>query len=165
MTALLPGGWSWQVKVVLVAAFALAMGFMEAMVVVYLRRLLGVLPLSAPLDPYLVRDGPGWLLINEQTREAATLVMLATFALLAGHTLRTRVGVFLAAFGIWDLGYYLWLNLLIGWPSGLGDRDVLFLIPAPWIAPVWVPMLLAAAMTAVGLWLMRAEERMAEVEA
>jgi len=30
---------------------------------------------------------------------------------------------------------------------------------------VWVPMLLAAAMTAVGLWLMRAEERMAEVEA
>ena len=40
-------------------------------------------------------------------------------------------------FGVWDLFYYLWLKVLIGWPRTWLEWDVLFLIPAVWLGP-WI---------------------------
>jgi len=74
------------------------------------------------------------------TREAATIVMLVVIAFLAGTTWVERGVFFLWTFAFWDLFYYLSLYILIKWPPKLSSIDVLFLIPKPWIAPVWFPV-------------------------
>lgn len=74
------------------------------------------------------------------TREAATIVMLVTLALLVGNSWLDRAMVFLWTFAFWDLFYYVSLYLVIKWPPRLTTVDVLFLIPRPWIAPVWFPV-------------------------
>lgn len=74
------------------------------------------------------------------TREAATILMLVTLALLVGHSWLDRAMVFLWTFAFWDLFYYVSLYVLIKWPPKLITIDVLFLIPVPWIAPVWFPV-------------------------
>ncbi len=65
--------------------------------------------------------------------------MLAVIAFLAGTEWIERGILFLWTFAFWDLFYYLSLYILIKWPPRLTATDVLFLIPKPWIAPVWFP--------------------------
>ena len=129
-----------------VVIFAIAMALVEAAVVAYLRTLIG----SA--DPY--RAGaltlPAWMMRTEIAREAATLVMLATVAWLAGRNWRARLGYFLIAFGVWDIFYYLFLAPISGWPRSLLAWDVLFLIPLPWWGPVFAPTSIAVLMFALG---------------
>jgi hypothetical protein len=74
------------------------------------------------------------------TREAATIVMLVVIAWLTGGSWLEKVIFFLWTFAFWDLFYYLSLYILIKWPPTLKTIDVLFLIPVPWIAPVWFPI-------------------------
>src|SRR5437016_14136512 len=69
--------------------------------------------------------------------------MLFTVGWLAGNTSRTRLGYGAMAFGVWDIFYYVFLNLTIGWPSSLLDWDVLFLLPLPWWGPVIAPATIA----------------------
>jgi hypothetical protein len=76
----------------------------------------------------------------EMTREAATIIMLLVIAYLVGGTWTERAVYFLWTFAFWDLFYYLSLYILIKWPPTLSTIDVLFLIPKPWIAPVWFPI-------------------------
>ena len=70
--------------------------------------------------------------------------MLAALAYLVGITWTEKIIVFLWTFAFWDLFYYVSLYVLIKWPSKLTTTDVLFLIPAPWIAPVWFPVLISS---------------------
>jgi hypothetical protein len=46
-------------------------------------------------------------------------------------------------FAFWDIFYYACLWLVIRWPPSLLTDDVLFLVPTPWIAPVWFPILVS----------------------
>jgi hypothetical protein len=127
-------------KIVLLALFAAAMAFVEAAVVVYLRALIG----SGPLFP--MKDLPPALLAMEIAREAATIVMLLCAASLAVRGGARRLGAFLLAFAVWDIFYYLWLYAAVGWPAGVTDWDILFLIPLPWVGPVWSVLLICAGM-------------------
>jgi hypothetical protein len=77
-------------------------------------------------------------------REAATIVMLGSVALLTAAKLSSRAAVFLWTFAIWDITYYAVLWATVRWPLSLRDPDVLFLIPRPWISPVWYPLLVSA---------------------
>ncbi len=121
-----------------VTAYAVAMGYAEAAVVAYLRELYGIADLlrDVPTRP----DPLSWV---ELGREAATLMMLAAVGQAAGRTRPSRWGAFLYAWGVWDLAYYGWLRVLVGFPKSLADWDLLFLIPLPWWAPVWAPVLAA----------------------
>jgi hypothetical protein len=74
------------------------------------------------------------------TREAATIIMLVVIAYLVGESWIEKGVFFLWTFAFWDLFYYLSLYILIKWPPNLTTIDVLFLIPKPWIAPVWFPI-------------------------
>ena len=141
----LPGG-SHRTQWLIVVCYALAMAWVEAAVVFYLRTMIN------RLDPYQPNPLPmaGGFGLAEMVREAATLVMLATVGWLAGRTWRCRVAFALVAFGVWDIGYYLWLMPLTGWPASLTDWDVLFLIPLPWWGPVWSPVCIAGLMIAFG---------------
>lgn len=134
---------------IVIAAFAVAMAYVEAAVVVYLRRALsidppGLFPLPEPAS--LGSLGP-----IEFGREAATLVMLCAVGWLAGRGGRERLAWGLVAFGIWDISYYGWLWILSGWPPSLGAWDLLFLIPVPWVGPVWAPLVVSAALVGCGL--------------
>jgi hypothetical protein len=151
-------------RLALLALFAAAMGWLEAVVVVYLRALLGVAHgCAAPAPDELTRGLAAlpWLIATEQGREAATIVMLATVAWLAAPRLVPRLGAFLVAFGVWDIVYYVALYALLRWPPSLATPDLLFLIPPGpwWIQPVWVPVAISAVMILAGAWLFTRPER------
>jgi len=135
--------------------YATAMGWLEGVVVVYLRALLGILPGSGypgGIQTIERMAQQRWLIPVEQTREVATIVMLATAAWLSGRAARSRFGAFLVCFGIWDIVYYATLRVLIGWPQSLATMDLLFLIPQHpwWYQPVFVPVVISAFMIAGG---------------
>lgn len=136
--------------------FATAFGFVEAVVVVYLRAALGLLPgYQGTLADVMRRSGefyqqsqaitqfPKSLLTLEVLREAATIFMLASVAFLTSAKKNGRAAIFLWAFALWDITYYATLWATVRWPLSLRDSDVLFLIPRPWIAPVWFPLLVS----------------------
>ncbi len=115
--------------------YAVAMGLLEAICVIYLRRLL---PIETGAEA-----SPLERLRIELIREAVTLVMLGAVAWLAADNFRLRVGCFFYAFGIWDIFYYAGLWWLAGWPESLLTWDCLFLIPVPWYGPVLAPVLIS----------------------
>jgi hypothetical protein len=136
---------------ILLFTFSIAMGFMESAVVVYLRALYYPDGFIFPLVPLDNR-----ILLTELLREAATLIMLITIAIIAGKNFVQRFAFFLFCFAIWDIFYYVFLWALIGWPSTLLDWDILFLLPVPWIGPVLAPCLLSLTMilyTITVVWL------------
>jgi hypothetical protein len=125
-------------KLFLLAVFGIAMAHLEGVVVAYLRKALGMLDSESNKES-LEKIAPSYLKI-EITREAATIIMLVVIAYLVGGTWIERGVFFLWTFAFWDLFYYLSLYILIKWPPTLKTIDVLFLIPKPWIAPVWFPI-------------------------
>jgi hypothetical protein len=138
-------------------AFAASFGFLEAVVVVYLRAAVGLLPgyqgtladvVRMSGDVYqqsqAINQIPKSLLTLEVLREAATILMLLSVALLTSTKSRARAAVFLWTFAIWDIVYYAALWATVRWPLSLSDPDVLFLIPVPWLSPVWFPLLVSA---------------------
>jgi hypothetical protein len=131
-----------------IGIFALAMAFVEAAVVVYLRRVLGVVDLLRDVAVY----DPAITLI-EIGREAATLLMILAAGYATGSSLQSRLGFALYAFGLWDILYYVWLKVLLGWPASLLTEDVLFLIPLPWWGPVLAPVLVALISVTFGVLL------------
>jgi hypothetical protein len=135
-------------RLLIVAAFGIAFGLVEAAVVVYLRAATGLFPVPQAKWPSTT---PQDLLRIEVWREAATMVMLLAAAWLAGQNFKARFAGFLWAFAFWDFFYYVWLRLAIGWPASLLDYDVLFLIPVPWFSQVWFP-LLVSGLTAAVIW-------------
>jgi hypothetical protein len=128
-----------------VAVFAIAFALVEASVVIYLRALYYPDGFTFPLK--LI---PGGYLRVEIAREAATMIMLATLAVIAGWRPWERSGYFLFAFGIWDIAFYFWLLVAVGWPASLFEWDILFLIPIPWIGPVIAPLSISALMVTCG---------------
>jgi hypothetical protein len=125
-------------KLFLLAVFGIAMAHFEGVVVVYLRKVLGMPDSESNKES--VKKFPKRYLYIEMTREAATIIMLVVIAYLVGHTWTEKGVFFLWTFAFWDLFYYLSLYILIKWPPKLTSIDVLFLIPKPWIAPVWFPI-------------------------
>lgn len=139
------------------ALFAIAFGFVEASVVVYLRAATGLLRgyqgtlaevQRQSHDTYQqsrsISEFPQSLLSVEVFREAATIVMLIAVAWLSAPRRRERWAVFLWTFAFWDIFYYVGLWATVRWPSSPKELDVLFLIPVPWVSQVWFPVLVSA---------------------
>lgn len=133
-----------------VVVFALAMAYLESAVVVYLREALGVGTGDVfPIDLETELSGRlGWIEIG---REAATLLMIGGIGWVAGRTALERLAWAAVVFGVWDIGYYVWLWVFSGWPESPLTWDLLFLIPAPWAGPVWAPVAVSLALVGFGL--------------
>jgi len=129
-------------KYILLAIFGIAMAHLEGVVVVYLRKILGITDSQSNKES--LKGFPKKYLFIEKTREIATIVMLVTLAILVGENWLNMLIIFLWTFAFWDLFYYLSLYILIKWPPKWTTIDVLFLIPRPWIAPVWFPIAISS---------------------
>jgi hypothetical protein len=134
-----PGSKSrWSVVVI----YSIAMAWVEAVVVYYLRTMVDRIEPHRP-NPLPIIGGLG---TAELVREAATLVMLLAVGTLAGRNWRGRLAYAAIAFGVWDIFYYVFLKVLCGWPHSVFDWDVLFLLPLPWWGPVLAPVLISMLM-------------------
>ncbi len=144
---------------IIITAFAIAMGFLEAAVVVYMREILYPGGFEFPLSPIPVN-----LALTELFREVATMVMLVTVGMIApgmSGTRRFSTGFawFIYSFAIWDIFYYVFLKLILGWPESLKTWDVLFLIPTTWTGPVLTPVLVSLTMILLALVILVCAER------
>lgn len=141
--------------------FAVAFAFVEASVVVYLREIFGLRNLTQNIvaldvepvlnlgiiaflkfsDIYKIISN-SFILNMEIIRELSTLIIFGSVAYLNEKSLKRRIWIFLYIFSIWDLSYYLFLRLSIGWPKNLLDIDIFFLLPVPWVGPVILPLII-----------------------
>jgi hypothetical protein len=137
-----------------ITAFSIAMGFLESSVVVYLREILYPDGFDFPLSSL-----PSGLGLTELLREAATLVMLVSIGILAGRSFSTGFAWFIFCFAIWDIFYYVFLWLLLGWPESLMTWDILFLIPTTWTGPVLAPVLVSFTMILLALVILTGAEK------
>lgn len=147
--------WLW------VVVFAIAFAYVESAVVAYLRKIYFEGSFEFPVAT-LWKNGRRVLdplIPVEMGREAATIVMLAAAGILAGRSGMQRFCFFMIAFGVWDIFYYVWLYVILGWPESLMTWDLLFYIPLPWVGPVITPVLIAATMTAAGTLLIVLEDK------
>jgi hypothetical protein len=75
--------------------------------------------------------------------------MILAVGILATKRWLHRFAWFLVVFGIWDIAYYVFLKILIGWPQSLLTYDILFLIPSIWTGPVVAPVINSITMIAL----------------
>jgi hypothetical protein len=135
--------------IVAIGLYAVAMAYVEAAVVVYLRAALGVGTGEVfPVDFSTTANQLGFI---ELGREAATLVMIGGVGWIVGRSPLERLAWASVVFGIWDIGYYAWLWVFSGWPPSVGTWDLLFLLPVPWAGPVWAPVAVSAGLIGFGL--------------
>ena len=125
--------------------FGIAMGFLEAIVVVYLREIYYPQGFEFPLNTF----SPEMLSI-EWIREISTIIMLITIGIITGKNFLQKLSFFLYTFAIWDIFYYVALKLFLNWPPSLLTWDILFLIPVPWVGPVLAPIICSLTMILLG---------------
>ncbi len=138
-----------------ITAFAVAMGFLEAAVVVYLRAIYYPDGFKFPLVSMDTR-----LVLTELLREFATLVMLLAPGALIAKGRMERFAWFCWSFAVWDLFYYVFLKVLLGWPESFFTWDVLFLLPTVWVGPVLAPCLVSVGMLGLAAVILHGRERM-----
>jgi hypothetical protein len=146
-------------------AFGVVFGYVEAAAVAYVR--VGYQPIHQRLHPDTAADDLFPLItldewareghpyvrqpLLEVAREVGTLLVVALVAAGGARDVRQWFAGFVLAFGVWDVFYYLWLVVLIGWPRSLLDWDLVFAFPVPWSGPVLAPLLVAVTMIAAGV--------------
>lgn len=93
------------------------MGYVEGVVIVYLKQLVSQqipaiskrdvvfsLGLIVSIDRSIIENARLALIVR--TREAATIIMLVAVALLSSPKLKRRTAAFFFTFNVWDLAYY-----------------------------------------------------------
>jgi hypothetical protein len=149
-------------SIIALVLFAVAFAYVESAVVIYLRMIYE--PIRAKYQPavpsgellpcltieQLAAEGAVHRsrLLVELGREGATLIMLASAAAIGARSFGQWLAGFMLAFGVWDIFYYVWLKVCIGWPSSLMQWDILFLIPTLWAGPVVAPIIVSLSMVA-----------------
>jgi len=126
--------------------FGIAFGFLEAIVVVYLREIYYPNGFSFPLtllDPQMLKV--------EIVREFCTIIMIASVGWMLGKTSGEKFSFFIFVFGVWDIFYYVALKIFLDWPETILEWDVLFLIPITWIGPVLAPVICSIGMILIAL--------------
>ena len=139
--------------------FGIAFGFLEAIVVVYLREIYYPNGFSFPLtllDPQMLKV--------EIVREFCTIIMLASVGWMLGKTSGEKFSFFIFVFGVWDIFYYVALKIFLDWPETILEWDVLFLIPITWIGPVLAPVICSIGMILIALIYVYLQEKNQQIK-
>jgi hypothetical protein len=123
------------------AIFAISMGFFESSVVIYLREIAYPNGFCFPIQTL---KNP--LLLVEIFREIFSLIMLVSVSFLIGKRGIEKLAWFLYNFAIWDIFYYVFLKIFIGWPDSFLTMDLLFMLPVVWKGPVLAPLIASVVM-------------------
>lgn len=137
-----------------VTIFSIAMGFLESAVVIYIRALYYPEGFNFP-----IKELSTSIAITEVFREAATLIMLLSIGFLSAKKASERFAWFIYSFAIWDIFYYIFLYLLLGWPSSFLTWDVLFMIPVTWVGPVIAPIINSLMMIVLAMLILYFSQR------
>lgn len=129
-----------------ITVFATTMGIFEGSVVVYLRALYYPFGFNFPLSPI-----DNQIAITELIRELASLVMLLSVGIIAGKNFSQRFAWFIYSFAVWDIIYYVFLYIILGWPESFLTWDILFLLPVTWTGPVLSPIIVSVLMIILAL--------------
>jgi hypothetical protein len=132
-------------KLFWLVVWGIAFAYIEASIVVYLRKIYYPGGFSFPaviIEPDIAAV--------EIIREITTQVFMWTVAELSCRSFQCRLAVFMFLFGIWDIFYYVFLKAALNWPASLADWDILFLVPLPWVGPVWAPVVVSLGMIWAG---------------
>ena len=141
-------------KTIWIVLFALAIGYLESAVVVYLRELYYPEGFDFPM-----KEMSRTLAITELYREAATLIMILAISILVAEKRLHRFAWFLVVFSVWDIAYYVFLKLLLGWPPSLLTTDILFLLPSIWTGPVIAPVINSLTMLLLAAVILNVKKR------
>jgi hypothetical protein len=126
------------------------MAFVEAAVVIDLRALYYPRGFGFPLVAM-----PAAMASIEIAREAATVAMILAVSVMAAGGAMEAFLLFAWIFGVWDIFYYVWLRVALGWPPSIMTPDILFLIPVPWVGPVLAPLLVSGGLVLGATLLLR----------
>jgi hypothetical protein len=137
-------------KTIWIVLFAIAMGYLESAVVVYLREIYYPEGFNFPLKAMAQV-----VAVTELYREAATLIMILAVSILAAELWLHRFAWFLVVFSVWDITYYVFLKILLGWPESLFTTDILFLLPSIWTGPVIAPVINSLIMIVIALVILK----------
>ena len=132
-------------KLFWLVVWGIAFGYIEASIVVYLRKIYYPAGFSFPAV-LLEAD----IAAVEMIREMATLVFMWAVAELSYRSFQCKLAAFMVLFGIWDIFYYVFLKAILNWPAGLAEWDILFLVPLPWVGPVWAPVVVSVGLIWAG---------------
>ena len=136
------------------AVWGAAFGYIEAAVVIYLRRI--YYPVGFAFPVVLIDAN---IAVIELVREAVTLLFMWAVAALTYRTLQCRIAVYMILFGVWDIFYYLFLKVFLSWPESIFTWDILFLLPLPWVGPVWAPVLVSMGLIYAGIVILYRHEK------
>jgi hypothetical protein len=139
-----------------VTIFGIAFANIESAVVIYLRDIFYPEGFSFPLkaiSPNIesIRN----IITVEVFREVATMLLLVSIAAVASKNFNVGFAWFIYAFAIWDIFYYFFLFVFLGWPESLLTWDVLFLLPVTWVGPVIAPIINSIYMILLALVIIR----------
>ena len=134
--------------------WGISFGYIEAAVVIYLRH--HYYPGGFAFPVIFVESG---IAVVELIREAVTLVFMWAVAALTFRSLQNRVAAYMILFGKWDIFYYAFLKIFLNWPAGLTTWDVLFMLPLPWVGPVWAPILVSMGLIYAGIIILRQDDK------
>ncbi len=142
-------------------ALCVALGYLDAVTTFALRGTLEVGPEGVDLPRgdlarAAVEAMPARLIALEQTRQAATVLLLITVAFVAGRNALQQWGTFFFALGGWTVFRYVAIRTITDWPASLTSADAIVVLPRPVYAPVWLPVVVALGLMALGVALIRA---------
>lgn len=134
--------------------WGITFGYIEAAIVIYIREI--YYPNGFQFPVILAENH---VALVEIIREAMTLIILWMTAQLTRRTFHGKLAFFMFLFGVWDIVYYIVLKIFLGWPDSLATWDILFLLPFPWVGPVWAPVVVSIALISVSILVLTHHEK------
>jgi hypothetical protein len=164
-------------QLTIVSIIAAAMAYIESVALIYLRNLLpiagsaavnspsaGNIRIATPFVTLMKSSALLTVLPNsklahlELWREVAVLAVVIAVAWISGKNMKLRLAYILYILGVWEIAHYVFLRLFSGWPTTPSTKDLMFLIPGPSVAPVYVPILVAAGMIFAGFMILKTDD-------
>mgnify|MGYP000975232022 CR=1 FL=1 len=137
-------------------ALCIALGYVDAVATFYVRGMLQVSQEGGGFAQAVTEAMPPRIIALEQTRQAAMLLVLVVIAVVAGRNLHQQFGTAFFAIGGWIICRYIAIRTITDWPGSLADADTVLYLPEPIYAPLWMPVVVALGLSALGVTLVRA---------
>lgn len=138
-------------------AMSLALGYIDSIATYYVRRMpaepeagVDLLALE-PVEALSARE-----LVLEQTRQLSIVLVIVTVGIIAGRNGLQQAGTIVFSVGAWTVLRYAALRTICDWPLSFSDVDAVLYMPEAVHSPVWLVIVVALALAATGVVLVRA---------